>query len=904
MTSVAITSSTRAVPRKNEIKCQGTNSIARQSSTTMPLFEHREWGPIMSSIRSVAVALSLPLLFASSAFAQTPATDPQASARPYHLPEQPLAAALRAVSVASGISIAAPGELVRGRTARPLVGSFSARDAVNVLLAGSGLSARAVGDSLIIEPAANGAGRSPNSETSDIVVTGSRIRGGRLASPIITETQKDIRRSGQASLGEAVRNIPQSFGGGQNPAVGFNVPTSAGFNLGGGSSINLRGLGSDATLTLLNGHRLSYSASRQSIDVSAIPLDAVERIEIVPDGASAIYGSDAIAGVANLILRKPFTGLEASVRFGAATDGGDVEQRYGLTGGYRWSTGGFVASGEVARSTAIYGRDRSYAASVAPGLTILPPLNTENLLVSATQALNDTLSFDVEVLLNHRRSFSSSANNIAGDFQLSGTRYDYATRSLVIAPTLRWSPGSDWRLFVTGSYGRDQSHFTTTILSAGVASVSGRNCYCNSALSAELGGDGTLFALPGGPVKLAVGVGYRLNRFQKFFGVGNPQTVGHNQDSRYAYGELSVPLVGPEQHSPLIRSLAATGALRYELYPGIGQVVTPKLGLIFAPSENVDFKGSWGKSFRAPTLLQQYQARSIVLIDPSIFGGTGYPPGSVAYYVEGGNAALKPERATTWSATAELHPRLLPGAKLAIGYFNVAYRDRVVTPIEFISQALSNFIYIDRITLAPDAATLAALTAGVTDIGNYTGGPYEPSKVAVLIDNRNVNAGRQSAKGIDLLATYQMQFAGARTLTATLDTSYLTSSRQISGAQPTLALAGNIFNPPHWRARGGLDWDARRWGLTAYANYTGGVADVRSSNSPHIGSVTSIDLAAHVAAGDHDPLSGSELTVSVQNLFNAKPHQIRTSFPGDAPFDSTNYSPVGRFVAVRLSKSW
>src|SRR3546814_7754995 len=103
--------------------------------------------------------------------------------------------------------------------------------------------------------------------------------------------------SGQTSLGEVVRSIPQSFGGGQQPGIGFNVPGANGVNVGGGSSINLRGLGSDATLTLLNGHRLSYSSSRQSVDVSAITLSAVDRLEIVPDGASAIYGSDAVAGI-------------------------------------------------------------------------------------------------------------------------------------------------------------------------------------------------------------------------------------------------------------------------------------------------------------------------------------------------------------------------------------------------------------------------------------------------------------------------------------------------------------------------------------------------------------------------------------------------------------------------------
>ncbi|NJC00036.1 outer membrane receptor for ferrienterochelin and colicin [Sphingomonas trueperi] len=82
---------------------------------------------------------------------------------------------------------------------------------------------------------------------------------------------------------------------------------------------NLRGLGSDATLTLINGHRLPYDAVNQGVDISIIPLAALERIEVITDGASALYGSDAVGGVANLILRRDYDGLLTSARVGAST---------------------------------------------------------------------------------------------------------------------------------------------------------------------------------------------------------------------------------------------------------------------------------------------------------------------------------------------------------------------------------------------------------------------------------------------------------------------------------------------------------------------------------------------------------------------------------------------------------
>src|SRR3546814_11494497 len=84
----------------------------------------------------------------------------------------------------------------------------------------------------------------------------------------------------------------------------------------------LRGLGPDATLTLLNGRRLSYSGFVNAVDVSVVPIAALARIEVIADGASAIYGSDAVAGVANIITKREFDGVAATYRAGTSTEGG------------------------------------------------------------------------------------------------------------------------------------------------------------------------------------------------------------------------------------------------------------------------------------------------------------------------------------------------------------------------------------------------------------------------------------------------------------------------------------------------------------------------------------------------------------------------------------------------------
>ena len=840
------------------------------------------------------------------AYGAPAAAQPQANMH-YDMQSQDLGAALRKVGRIAGVEVLfVPGDVL-GITAPALQGDLTLRQALDRLLSKTGLVASYAKGAVIIRGRSSG----PQSDAADaaepdtdIVVTGSRIRGAGSASPVIALTQAQMRDAGQSNLGDVVRSIPQSFGGGQNPGVGSNVPSSSGVNVGGASSINLRGIGSDATLTLLNGHRLAYSASRQGIDVSTIPLGAVERLEIVADGASALYGSDAVAGVANIILKPDYSGLETNARLGTSTDGGDFEQRYGVVTGARWDTGGVIASYEYANQTAIYGRDRSYASATSPALTLLPPLESHSAVVSLHQDIAAGLRFTLDTLYNHRKSSTSYASNTQGDLTLGGISNDFDSASFVVAPTLSLSTGP-WRLFATGSYGLDRTHYVVTSFINGVATASPENCYCNSAASAELGGDGNLLALPAGPLKLAFGAGYRLNAFSRFAGTGNAQNISRTQDSYYGYGEIALPLIAPFQSSPLGRRLDVSLAVRFEHYPGISDIATPKFGLIYAPTADLDVKGSWGKAFRAPTLFQQYQARSIVLIAPAVFGGSGYPAGTAALYLQGGNPSLRPERATTWSTTIDLHPRALPGLDLSVSYFNIDYRDRIVTPIAFIGQSLSNPIYADRITQTPGATLVNALIAGTSDVSNYTGGAYDPSKVAVLIDNSNVNAGRQSIDGVDIALRYRFAFdGGKRSLTALLNTSYLESSQQISSTQPVLPLAGRIFNPPHWRARGGASWDAGPWGATAYVNYTGGVQDARFTPAPDIAPVTTVDVSARYTTPHKGVLGTIDLALSVLNLFDAKPQTIKTTLLSDTPYDSTNYSPVGRFVALRIAKKW
>jgi len=149
-----------------------------------------------------------------------------------------------------------------------------------------------------------------------VEITGSNIRRvqSETASPVQVITRDDIERSGKATVGEYLQTLSADNQGSIPSSFGNGFATGA-------QGVSLRGLGAGSTLVLLNGRRmapygLADDGQKVFTDLSTIPMEAVERVEVLKDGASAIYGSDAIAGVVNIILRKDFTGVVAKASYG------------------------------------------------------------------------------------------------------------------------------------------------------------------------------------------------------------------------------------------------------------------------------------------------------------------------------------------------------------------------------------------------------------------------------------------------------------------------------------------------------------------------------------------------------------------------------------------------------------
>ncbi|USX25868.1 TonB-dependent receptor [Oxalobacteraceae bacterium OTU3CINTB1] len=205
-----------------------------------------------------------------------------------------------------------------------------------------------------------------------VEITGSSIKrvDAETALPVQIVGKAEIARTGATSTQELLQSIA-AF----SSAGGTTNATGAGTSTGGLSSISLRGLGSTRTLVLVNGRRLAAFAGSDgaSVNVNAIPLAAIERVEILKDGASGLYGSDAMAGVVNFILSKRVDGIEITGGYGSPTEsGGGQNAKTSITGGYNTDKLSIVASAAFEKEKELFGRDRDYAKSA----TRLPYYNS------------------------------------------------------------------------------------------------------------------------------------------------------------------------------------------------------------------------------------------------------------------------------------------------------------------------------------------------------------------------------------------------------------------------------------------------------------------------------------------------------------------------------------------------
>jgi iron complex outermembrane recepter protein len=382
---------------------------------------HPERPGSYSSIVSVVFACGLiwALLFIRPAFAGQ-------KLQQFHIEAGDAALTLNEFSRQSTLQLLFDYNVVRGRKTKAISGDFEAPAALQQMLADTGLvfdfvndrtlavtllnHENAAGSAVAVAPNTSPPAHARSTETQTVTreasgtadpaadtkapeleevrITGTNLRGEQPVGDHVTSLDRDdMDTSGAATVQDFLRTLPQVFGGGatEDTRIGQEAQTNSGL----GSGINLRGLGARATLVLIDGLPLAPGGSQAEFtDIESIPLSSVERIDVLPDSASALYGAGAVGGVVNFVMRDNFTGAETLARYGSGTASQLEESQFAQTLGKHWDSGNGMLSIEYYRREALPTSARAYATSdLVPfggGNFSLPYSNPGNLIAGGT----------------------------------------------------------------------------------------------------------------------------------------------------------------------------------------------------------------------------------------------------------------------------------------------------------------------------------------------------------------------------------------------------------------------------------------------------------------------------------------------------------------------------------------
>ena len=319
-----------------------------------------------------------------------------------------LITSLELLEKASGIELLYDASLLKGVGSQGVEGDLTPHAALAVLLAGTGfvqvegpngltlIERRPARDTSAADhPAASS--KAPD-ELKELIVTGTHIAGEiPVGASLSTYGREDFDKFGSATVESLARYMLENFSGADSLAtlntngnVG-SLQQGAATNIFGGAGFDLAGLGPGATLTLLDGHRIAPGGLDGSIvDVSLIPLSAIDHFEVLTDGASAIYGSDAVAGVVNIVTRRVLEGAETSIRYGQSTEGGAGQFTGSQLLGHAWPSGNVLLDYEYDDSQGLDASQRSWIGPEGGPYSLIPENHKQSLFFTGTQSLDNT----------------------------------------------------------------------------------------------------------------------------------------------------------------------------------------------------------------------------------------------------------------------------------------------------------------------------------------------------------------------------------------------------------------------------------------------------------------------------------------------------------------------------------
>lgn len=940
----------------------------------------------MNRLRHRISALCIGVALLGIAYADKPvATQPLM----FEIDAQPLSTALTRFAKQADVQIVMYSEVSEGLTAPRVHGKFTPEEALQLLLTNTPLRFELINDRKTVairtqkttasaptDPAsartqANGensglrlatvmAGtdddvpptkRTDASKTTEgadrtdstMIVTGTQIRGVKpIGSPLMVFTSEDFERTGSATLQQFFSTLPQNFAGGRNDGVrtsaygrdgSFTLPPNDSVE---GSALNLRGLGTGATLVLVNGRRVANTGlGGEYADISMIPLSAVERVELLLDGASASYGADAIAGVVNVILRKQYRGAETQVQAGTTTQGGGDMSRFAQSIGTGWTSGNGLATFEHYLREPINMTQRSF---------VNVPINvrTNNLYgrqkrdsayLSMRQSLSERLDISADASFSERTFDNTFVDAFfQNDFIYSSTKNQQYGGSIGVD----FEVGNQWKAQLWGKSDKNKSDITggaflSRVLAGTAFPSKGMRSNASHYASASISGD-IFRQLPSGPIKTAFGLEYTKNSIVDISTsssgvVSTNAGNGASFSDKSAFAEFLIPLVAasPSTGNRSTPRLAVSLSGRYDQYSIYGDSFNPKFGILWKVSNALQLRGTYGTSFRTPTVnqtdvIRRRNGQEFILNDPR------YTAGQKALVLFGNNDALVPETAKSWTIGADIAPRAIKGFNAQLTYFDIRYENRIESPPNNNTIVLYDPAYLDLRVFRGDipAAEFNALVAYYLTnseqramtacIHAVPGEVFTPCldsvtdfSAIVNRDLRNLAATRDS--GLDLVFDHQLSLSSSSSLNFNLNLAYVSHfTRQVTANAPSSEEVNTIYRPRRWTTNAGFGWERGGLSTLGIVRYGG---DYRNTyvptNASDFPSFTTLDINLRYAFGQRFKswMSNATIGLNISNAFDRDPPTfLEPQFLNTIAYDATKFDAIGRAISVTITKDW
>jgi len=738
----------------------------------------------------------------------------------------------------------------------------------------------------------------PSSGLAAVLVTGWNVHDVQPEPNMVSISGAELRRYGIRTAAELVARFAEL---GATP-LGARADGNSGL----GALANLRGQGAGATLVLLNGNRLANSGIFGSfVDLSNIPVSIIDRVEVVLDGASPQYGSDAAGGVINIITLSKNQALQFDFQLDEGWGGfhnGIISQ----TAGHEWDSGVVVESLEYLRASPWAGRNLAFP-QTQPLVDRVP----QKELASGYAHLEQNLSplrtqVTAEGIYTHRRSGDQydltlptaavdqqtdvSVQMTYGSIQSQTTIATDGVLLLSLTRATETERQTNWPVGLV----KLKDGTSVAPLTLGIAPTWFRLFSRTDQLLAKF--DESIVSYPAGTMKALIGGERRWQALNTFESEHVPGAANrYKRQASAGFGEVHIPIAGGKWSVPGLRSLELALAGRYEGYTDFGGRFTPQVWLHWVPYPTIEITASWGRSSQAPTLASLDPSRNTIILAPiaNTQSKTGY---STALVETGNRSTLSAETASSVNLGIRFEWPLSSRSLLttAVNVFRVHFYDRIAAvDISQFQVADPNYQpFINRDLSAGDRQGLCAPSSPF--FGDRSNCLTVP--IVGLVDLTLHNMAALSTEGLILHSNWRDDFGTIRTEVDLHDAYYFQFAQRMTPSTPTVSFLRTQTSPAALQITSRLSLKVGPVELGALIQSISGFRDQSTLPSHYVPTWTTLGLQLQ-----YNVLDDMVISLMAQNIFDTELPLLNDAAVNQS-YDLLSGFAVRRLVSIGVLK--